>query len=157
VSVPCSLSLKAFTYAHKKAKALLVKSFGSKTFVLDIIPLFKTLSSKKALFSKLFLCDNINMSDTELAVDFWARIKALIKANNTTQEGLAKSADLNFSNLKQQIFYNRLPDVAQATRIAQSLNTTVEYLVTGTSSAPKPDTSALLATLEQAIKQVKEL
>lgn len=72
----------------------------------------------------------------ENGIDFWNRVKVLIKQSLTTQEGLAKSADLNFSNLKQQIFYNRLPDAAQATRIARALNTTVEFLVTGEETNP---------------------
>ena len=62
---------------------------------------------------------------------FWKRVKTLLKQNKLTQENLAEKAGLNFSNLKQQIFYNRLPDAAQATAIALSLDTTVEYLVTG--------------------------
>lgn len=66
--------------------------------------------------------------------DFWQRVKALIKSQNTTQEWVAKSADVSFSNLKQQIFHNRIPVADEAVRIAKALNTSVEYLVTGEES-----------------------
>lgn len=65
-------------------------------------------------------------------MEFWDRVKTLIKSKNITQEGLAKTAEINFSNMKQQIFYERCPDAIQATKIASALGTTVEYLVTGT-------------------------
>ena len=98
------------------------------------------MSSKKGLFSKLFLCDNIYMDD----LDFWDRVKILIKQNKTTQENLANSANMNFSNMKQQIFYKRLPDAAQAARIAQALGTSVEYLVTGIDASPYMEENTIL-------------
>jgi hypothetical protein len=52
---------------------------------------------------------------------------------------------------------NRLPDAIEITKIAEALGTTVEYLVTGQSNTPKPDTSRIIATLEEAVRQVKEL
>ncbi|WP_407432520.1 helix-turn-helix domain-containing protein [Methanobrevibacter sp.] len=64
-------------------------------------------------------------------LDFWNRVKALIKENKITQEMLANKAGISFNNLKQQIFYNRYPTADEAVKIAQVLNTTVEYLVTG--------------------------
>lgn len=63
--------------------------------------------------------------------NFWNRVKALLKQNKLTQENLAEKAGLNFNNLKQQIFYNRIPDAVQSVAIAQVLETSVEYLVTG--------------------------
>ena len=103
------------------------------------------MSSKKNLFSKLFLCYNVCMNN----LDFWDRVKILIKQNKTTQESLAISANLNFSNMKQQIFYKRLPDAAQAARIAQALGTTVEYLVSGENSNKE---AKELAELKKTIK-----
>ena len=58
-------------------------------------------------------------------LDFWNRVKALIKENKITQEMLANKAGISFNNLKQQIFYNRYPTADEAVKIAQVLNTTV--------------------------------
>ena len=80
----------------------------------------------------------------ENSTDFWDRVKIRIKEENITQEGLAKVAELNFNNMKQQIFYKRLPDAAQATRIAQALGTSVEYLVTGEDKNPFAQENNLL-------------
>ena len=80
----------------------------------------------------------------ENSTDFWDRVKIRIKEENITQEGLAKVAELNFNNMKQQIFYKRLPDAAQATRIAQALKTSVEYLVTGEDKSPVMEENAIL-------------
>lgn len=66
--------------------------------------------------------------------DFWNRVKTLLKKKKITQETLAEFANLNFSNLKQQIFYKRFPDAYQAVAIAHALDTTVEYLVLGVTS-----------------------
>lgn len=63
--------------------------------------------------------------------EFWDRVKVLIKANNTTQEGLANSIGKPFHTLQGQIAKNRAPDVFDAFNIAKTLCTSIEYLVTG--------------------------
>jgi transcriptional regulator with XRE-family HTH domain len=62
---------------------------------------------------------------------FWDRVKYEIKAQNTTQEWLAKKADIIPGTIKQQIHHNRLPDVEQGQKMAFALGVTLEYLVTG--------------------------
>ena len=64
-------------------------------------------------------------------LDFWNRVKALLKQKKITQEVLAKTANLNYSNLKQQIFYNRIPKAEEAAKIAAALNVSTEYLLYG--------------------------
>lgn len=134
-----------------KQKSFEVEMFCFQNLIFLIIHLSKTLSRRKALFPKLFLCDNTGMDNT--AVDFWGRVKVLIKQRNTTQEGLANTAGLNFSNMKQQIFYKRLPDAAQAVRIAKALQTSVEYLVTGEDTNPLAQENAML---KEKIQKAKE-
>ena len=90
----------------------------------------------------------------DIAEEFWGRVKTLIKQSNITQEGLAKTADLNFSNMKQQIFYKRLPDAAQASRIASALNTSVEYLVTGEEKSPYMEENTIL---KDKLKRIVEI
>ena len=83
------------------------------------------------------------------AADFWQRVKNLIKAQNTTQEWLAKSTGINFNNMKQQIFYKRMPSADDAVKIAMALSTNTEYLVTGSSwSAAEEELSALKKTIK---------
>lgn len=72
----------------------------------------------------------------EFSTDFWKRVKTLIKQQNTTQEGLALSAKIDCRNLKQQIFHKRMPSADEAVRIAVTLHTTVEYLVSGEKNTP---------------------
>lgn len=91
------------------------------------------------------------------AQSIWTRINELIKSHGTTQRALALQCGFTERRIESLSSSNRLPDAVEITKIAQALDTTVEYLTTGEKSTPKPDTSAILATLEQAIKQVKEL
>lgn len=91
------------------------------------------------------------------AQSIWTRINELIKSHGTTQRSLALQCGFTERRIESLSSSNRLPDAVEITKIAQALDTTVEYLTTGEKSTPKPDTSAILATLEQAIQQVKEL
>lgn len=89
-------------------------------------------------------------------MEFWDRVKTLIKSKNITQEGLAKAAEINFSNMKQQIFYERCPDAIQATKIASALGTTVEYLVTGEENNPlAEENKTLKEKIQKAIEDLR--
>lgn len=65
---------------------------------------------------------------------FWQNVKAQIKAQNTTQEWLCKECGFILSSFRNRISLKRYPTVIEAYKIAQALNTTVEYLVTGEDS-----------------------
>ena len=80
---------------------------------------------------------------------FWDRTKALIKEKNTTQDWLAQQCGVTVGVFKSWIYDKRLPDAAQAARIAQALNTSVEYLVTGENSNQE---AKELAELKKTIK-----
>ena len=70
------------------------------------------------------------------AISFWNRVKQLIKSNNTTQRGLSETIGLGARALEIKIGRKSAPDVFEAYKIAQALNTTVEYLVTGEDTSP---------------------
>lgn len=53
---------------------------------------------------------------------------------NTTQEWVSQESGISFRTFTGWISKDRLPDVVQALSIAKALDTTVEYLVTGTDS-----------------------
>jgi transcriptional regulator with XRE-family HTH domain len=66
------------------------------------------------------------------AAIFWENVKKEIKLQNTTQEWVAKKADISFNTFQGWISKKIYPRVNEAVRIAAALNTSVEYLVRGT-------------------------
>ena len=62
---------------------------------------------------------------------FWARVKKLIRAHKISQEKFAAYLGINFYTFKSWIYYNRIPDVITAYKMAIALGVTIEYLVTG--------------------------
>ena len=80
------------------------------------------------------------------AVNFWNRVKQLIKSNNTTQRGLSETIGLSARTLEIKIGRKSAPDVFEAYKIAQALGVSVEYLVTGSDTNPA----------EQELKELKE-
>jgi transcriptional regulator, XRE family len=69
-------------------------------------------------------------------ISFWRNVNKLIKAQNTTQEAIAKTCAINFGTFKNRSSKKIVPDAIEAYKIAQALNTTVEYLVTGEDTSP---------------------
>ena len=85
----------------------------------------------KKLYFKSFFTENRYM-DTS----FWDRTNALIKKLNKTQNGVSTECGFNSRRIQNLSGANRAPDVFEAYKIAQALNTTVEYLVTGEDTSP---------------------
>ncbi len=67
-------------------------------------------------------------------MEFWKRVKELLKSQKLTQEKLCKSCDISLATFSSWIHNERLPDLMSATRIADVLETSVEFLVTGQES-----------------------
>lgn len=65
----------------------------------------------------------------ELAFEFWKRIDNL--NNGRTLTSLAKKAEISYRNVKEQRSLNRLPKLEDAYKLAQTLSTTIEFLLTG--------------------------
>lgn len=63
---------------------------------------------------------------------FWNNVKNLLDISNLTQKELSALTEINLGTLKNQICRNVIPDAIEAVKIAKALNTTVEFLVTGT-------------------------
>jgi transcriptional regulator with XRE-family HTH domain len=85
--------------------------------------------------------------------DFWKRTKALIKARNVKQETICEETGISLGTLRGWITHSRLPDAAQAVRIAKALQTSVEYLVTGEDTNPLAQENA---ALKEKIQKAKE-
>ncbi|WP_041866080.1 helix-turn-helix domain-containing protein [Sediminispirochaeta smaragdinae] len=64
-------------------------------------------------------------------MEFWDIVKKEIKRQNTTQEWVSNHSNISFETFRGWIARKRLPRVDDGVKIAQSLDTTVEYLVTG--------------------------
>jgi transcriptional regulator with XRE-family HTH domain len=98
------------------------------------------------------------------AAVFWENIKREIKQQNTTQEWVAKKAGINFNTFQGWIAKGIYPRVDDAVRIAFSLNTSVEYLISGADHDNKralevirhhlPQALDHLEAIEQAIKKL---
>lgn len=72
--------------------------------------------------------DNGNM-------DFWERVKAQIKQQNTTQDWLAKETEIPFGTLKRWLNQKTMPNADQVLRISRALNTSIEYLLSGSAAS----------------------
>jgi len=85
--------------------------------------------------------------------DFWNRTNSLIKTKNTTQKALSLQCGFNERRIETLSSYGRSPNVDEAVKIAQALNTTVEYLVTGV----KPEQDSRLELLKNEVDKLQKL
>ncbi len=90
-------------------------------------------------------------------LDFYERVKDLVKQKNITVRNLIEDCGINYDSYNSCKRYGNLPRADEAVKIATALNTTVEFLVTGENSTPKPDTTKIIQTIESALEQAKNL
>jgi transcriptional regulator with XRE-family HTH domain len=64
-------------------------------------------------------------------MDFWARLKAVIKRKNTTQEWIALKIGVPFGTFRNWLARKTYPDLKEGVEIAGLLETSAEYLATG--------------------------
>ena len=65
-------------------------------------------------------------------MDFWMRLKNEIKAKNTTQEWVAGKIGVPLSTFRKWMTRRTYPNIKEGIEIARLLETSAEYLVTGT-------------------------
>lgn len=65
------------------------------------------------------------------AMDFWTRLKLMIRENNTTQEWVARRIGVPFGTFRKWLTRKTYPNAIESVKIAKLLNTSVEYLVMG--------------------------
>jgi hypothetical protein len=68
-------------------------------------------------------------------MDFWMRLKCGIKVQNTTQEWIAGKIGVPFGTFRKWLTRRTYPNIREGVEIAKLLETSVEYLVTGSDSA----------------------
>lgn len=89
-------------------------------------------------------------------LDFWLRVKAKLDYQGLTQRELSARIGESYNTLQSWINRNRLPNAEQAVRVADVLNTSVEFLVTGRRSQNKSDHSPTVKLLEEAIENLRK-
>jgi hypothetical protein len=81
---------------------------------------------------------------------FYDRVKELVKKSTSlTLESFIQSLDINYGTYHTQRKAGNLPRADEALKIAQALNTSVEYLVSGTE--PENSGRKILADLQAFI------
>lgn len=90
-------------------------------------------------------------------LDFWIRVKDLIRERNTTQDKIALQINERADNFSRWIQKDRLPDAEQTYKIANALGVSVEYLVTGNQSNNKEKIDKIVENLTIAIDDIKNL
>ncbi len=80
---------------------------------------------------------------------FWNNVNALIKTRKMTQDNLCSQTGISLNTLRGWVSKNILPRADEAVAIAQSLGTTVEYLVTGKTGSNEKVRELLMTVLEQ--------
>lgn len=84
--------------------------------------------------------------------EFWKRTNELIKLQSKTQRGLAIECGFTERRIETLSSNNRSPDVIEAVKIAEALNTSVEFLVSGNPPTfPKDESKEKAAALAQEI------
>ena len=89
----------------------------------------------------------------DLMLDFWRNGKDKLEYEMITQKDLAEKIKISYNTLQSWITKDRLPDAEQAVKIAEYLNTTVEYLVTGNQKKESKNTRVIML-LNQALKEL---
>jgi len=83
---------------------------------------------------------------------FWENVKKEIKSQNTTQEWVASNSGISFSTFQGWILKGMFPRLNEAIRIAGSLNTSVEYLASGSVA----DNRKAIETIRRHLPQIQE-
>ncbi|MBQ9281415.1 MAG: helix-turn-helix transcriptional regulator [Treponema sp.] len=89
-------------------------------------------------------------------LDFWLRVKEKLDYQDLTQRELADKIDESYNTLQSWINRDRLPNAEQAVKVADALNTSVEFLVTGRRTQGKSNHSRTVKLLEEAIENLKK-
>lgn len=76
----------------------------------------------------IILTDNMSMDNF---LDFYERVKTLSKELGLTVRSVIESCNINYDSYNSYKRYGNYPKADEALLIANKLNTTVEFLVTG--------------------------
>ncbi|MCQ2611705.1 MAG: helix-turn-helix domain-containing protein [Treponema sp.] len=89
--------------------------------------------------------------------NFWQRVDFLLEKNGLSRKELAANAKFDVSNIGKGIKEGNIPAADTAVRIAKFLNTTVEYLVTGSYSDDKTNAQIEIDELYKSADIIQKL
>ncbi len=84
------------------------------------------------------------MNDTVLRKAFGARVKVLRKQRHWTQKELANRVDIRFQLLNKYESGQHIPPAETLIRLAEALDTTLDYLLTGNPMEDSPLANSML-------------
>lgn len=85
-------------------------------------------------------------------LSFFDRVKVLAKENGVTIESVANSAGLTINSYNSYRQHGNLPRANEAVKIAHTLNTNVEFLVTGIENEPL--TELKISQLKKSVSKI---
>ena len=88
-------------------------------------------------------------------LSFWIRVRDRLDYFGLSQKELAGKIQESYNTLQSWINKDRLPNAAQAVKIAWALQTSVEFLVTGKNANGRPAYAKTVRLLEAALKELK--
>lgn len=116
----------------------------------NIFYFFFAIKSIKKLFFRTFFPDKNVM-------DFFDRVKTLARAKKITIESVVNTAGLTIDSYNSYRRHGNLPRADEAVKIAQTLDTTVEFLVTGSNSSKEAVQEKEKEELEQAFAEIDKI
>lgn len=92
----------------------------------------------------------------KVMLKFWIRVRDSLEYLGLSQKELAEQIQESYNTLQSWISKDRLPNAEQAVKIAATLQTSVEFLVTGKSARNRVAHAKTVKLLEAAIKTLKD-
>lgn len=86
-------------------------------------------------------------------LDFWNNVKEELDYKDLSQKELAAKTKISYNTMQSWITKDRLPDAADAVKIAAALDVTVEKLVTGKELVSKKNETEI----NEVLKDIRHL
>ena len=88
-------------------------------------------------------------------IDFWKRVRVLIKAHRITQKEFAAYINIPLSTFRSWMHYSRVPDFITAFDIAIALGVSLEYLAKGKEDDTTEEEKKKRSGVKEAIARIK--
>lgn len=99
---------------------------------------------------------NVIMQDTALRKAFGARVKQLRKDRDWSQKQLAAQVDIRFQLLNKYEGGQHIPPAETLIKLAEALNTTVDFLLTGNPLQEHPNVDESLFRRFQVLERFND-
>lgn len=86
-------------------------------------------------------------------MDFYERVKELSKNQNLSLIPFLQSLGINYETYKSAKRLNNLPRADEAVKIAEALNTSVEFLVSGKEQDSSKNINAFISDIQSVIQK----